>query len=379
MAAKDGSEGKDIKPVIDKLRSVSPDEVRHKGRGAAIEGSSSASRDPVEADRVTGPEAEAPAESSGSVVKDTVTEASLNDTPADEPSTIMAETDTESAPPTLNGVEQASSLPVPKTISGAEPDKQPTQPAQSTQTAQVSHTRIVTDSDPDNLDPNPSLSQISSSSQPAPASARRARTAAATSASRKTKLNFHVRPDLLPVTRFHQDELEGHWKKLLELVLDQEMTREDRARWFSLDEGDGDLMDKVEEYIRNRKHRRTSSDTTKDSHANDSLNDSHGDTSGVIRVEPELEVNKYYTRSTTSHDPSVKPIPDPAGLEDQTHPFMLVQAEELDNALFDHLWSKGEPMVVNGIGERFKQSWTPDTFINRFGTEDCRESIQVKV
>ena len=30
--------------------------------------------------------------------------------------------------------------------------------------------------------------------------------------------------------------------------------------------------------------------------------------------------------------------------------------------------------MVDGIGKRFKQAWTPDTFIERFGDEPCCES-----
>lgn len=368
LAAKDESEGKDVKPVIDRTRSVSSEETQDKGRGGVVERSSTASRDPVAfSDGVASSGTEPPAESSGPV-QDTIAGKPLNDTPTDDPSSSIAEKET--APPTLNGVDQISTPTIPRLTPDAEPDTQTTQ------------TLVVAEPDPESPIPNPSLSQVSSSSQPA----RRARTAAAATANgaRKTKLNFHVRPELLPVTRFHRDELESHWEKLLGLVLDQEMTKEDRARWLGLEDGDGELMDKVEEYIRKRKHRPTSSEfTTKDSTGDTGNSDVHasGDTPR-LESEPESgpspEVNKYYTRSTTAHDPAIKPIPDPAGLEDQTHPFMLVQADDLDNTLFDRLWSKGEPMVVNGIGERFKQSWTPDTFINRFGTEDCRKSSLVR-
>jgi hypothetical protein len=161
--------------------------------------------------------------------------------------------------------------------------------------------------------------------------------------------NFHVRPDLIPVTRFHAKDLEEHWYKLAAFVLDGTGSLEERMRWFypAHVEVDDALSEKVQQYI--EKHPTTFP-------------------SGPVSTLTDEEMSKYYVKTT---NPSVEPIADPAGLGDKSHPFMFVQASQLDNELFDPLWARGEPIVVDKVGERFKKVWTPDTFIERFGQEEC--------
>jgi len=169
------------------------------------------------------------------------------------------------------------------------------------------------------------------------------------------KKNFHVRPDLIPVTRFHAKDLEEHWYKLAAFVLDGTGSLEERMKWFypAHVEVNNNLSEKVQQYI--EKH-----PTTFPSGPASSLTDE--------------EMSKYYVKTT---NPGVEPIVDPSGLGDKSHPFMFVQASELDNTLFDRLWARGEPIVVDKVGEKFKKIWTPDTFIERFGKEDCCTSSVV--
>jgi hypothetical protein len=163
------------------------------------------------------------------------------------------------------------------------------------------------------------------------------------------KKNFHVRPDLIPVTRFHAKDLEEHWYKLAAFVLDGTGSLEERMKWFypAHVEVDNDLSEKVQQYI--EKHPTTFP-------------------SGPMSTLTDEEMSKYYAKTT---NPDVEPIPDPAGLGNKSHPFMFVPAAELDGNLFDRLWARGEPIVVDKVGERFKKIWTPDTFIERFGKEEC--------
>jgi hypothetical protein len=165
----------------------------------------------------------------------------------------------------------------------------------------------------------------------------------------KRSTNFHVRPDLIPVTRFHATELEEHWYKLVAFVLDGTGSLEDRMKWFypAHVEVEKGISEKVKDYIERYP-------TTFPS--------------GPSATLAEEEKSKYYVKTT---NPGIEPIPDPAGLRDKSHPFMFVQATELDNELFDRLWARGEPIVVEKVGDKFKQTWTPDTFIERFGEEGC--------
>jgi len=181
-----------------------------------------------------------------------------------------------------------------------------------------------------------------------PATYRVAAPPAPTATPRKAP-NFHVRPDLIPVTRFHAKDLEEHWYKLAAFVLDGTGSLEERMKWFypAHVEVDSTLFEKVQQYI--EKHPTTFP-------------------SGPISTLTDEETSKYYVKTT---NPDVEPIMDPAGLKDKSHPFMFVPAAELDNEVFDRLWARGEPIVVDKVGERFKQAWTPDTFIERFGEEGC--------
>jgi len=181
-----------------------------------------------------------------------------------------------------------------------------------------------------------------------PATYRVAAPSAPTATPRKAP-NFHVRPDLIPVTRFHAKDLEEHWYKLAAFVLDGTGSLEERMKWFypAHVQVDSTLSEKVQQYV--EKHPTTFP-------------------SGPVSDLTDEEMNKFYAKTT---NPDVEPIVDPAGLRVKSHPFIFVPATELDNELFDRLWARGEPIVVDKVGEKFKQAWTPDTFIERFGEEGC--------
>ena len=81
------------------------------------------------------------------------------------------------------------------------------------------------------------------------------------------------------------------------------------------------------------------------------------------------EIEDLYQKSS---NPSANNEADPANLAHPSLPFMFIPAERLTNETFDVLWARGEPIVVDGLGQRFRHTWTPDTFIERFGSESCR-------
>lgn len=81
-------------------------------------------------------------------------------------------------------------------------------------------------------------------------------------------------------------------------------------------------------------------------------------------------VQKLYSKSTNSN---AEVIPDPAKLEEKSHPFIFIDDKDLSLDVFDQLWAKGEPIIVDKVGDNFKMSWTPDDFIERFGKEVCCE------
>jgi len=237
-------------------------------------------------------------------------------------------------------LEERVSTPI---ISG-QGDSLPTEPeSQANVETNTQHTDSMTTPNPSTPAPTSLPSRhrsVHSTSKPAPAVA----------TPQRRGQNFHVRPDLVPITRFHAKDLEEHWYKLVAFVLDGTGSLEERMKWLdpTFEPGtDGETSAKVNEYITNHP------------------------TSFPSAPNPELseeEVKKYYSKIT---NPDVEAIPDPAELRDKSHPFMFIQSSELDNELFDRLWARGEPIVVDKVGERFKKVWTPDTFIERFGVEPC--------
>jgi hypothetical protein len=242
---------------------------------------------------------------------------------------------------------------VPTPIIADQDDTLPAEP--ESQTSVEGSTQSIVESmtvvDPNTPDPSSLLSRHSSLLSRRPPSQPNVRPVPAPPPQRRGQ-NFHVRPDLVPITRFHARDLEEHWYKLVAFVLDGTGSLEERMKWLdpTFEAGsdtDHDLLSKVNEYI--QKH----------------------PTSFPSAPNPELtedEIKKYYSKIT---NPDTELIPDPADLREKSHPFMFIQSSELDNELFDRLWARGEPIVVDKVGERFKKVWTPDTFIERFGVEQC--------
>ena len=63
---------------------------------------------------------------------------------------------------------------------------------------------------------------------------------------------------------------------------------------------------------------------------------------------------------------------DRAGLA--SHSFFRLSHDKLSGPIFDAMWMKGVPLVVDGIGERFKLDWTPQNFYERTN-EDDRDQV----
>ncbi|WWC85206.1 uncharacterized protein L201_000065 [Kwoniella dendrophila CBS 6074] len=94
--------------------------------------------------------------------------------------------------------------------------------------------------------------------------------------------------------------------------------------------------------------------------------ENHGNDSRSI---DKIEKQKWrYTKITNPH---VEPIPDPAELSEHSREFMLIDDKDLTNAVFDKMWSQGEPIVVDNVDKKLHLGWGPDDFIERFGQEEC--------
>ena len=173
-----------------------------------------------------------------------------------------------------------------------------------------------------------------------------------TDANGKVRNQFHVRSDLQPVSSFSADELREHWLALVACVMDDVESTEDRIRLLRVENEDAELRGMVENWSSNNDQRK------KESNIEPALSDN--------------EITELYQKST---NPSADDIADPANLAHLSLPFMFITAERLNHETFDLLWTRGEPIVVDGVGQRFKHTWTPDTLIERFGSEPCCLSL----
>jgi lysine-specific demethylase 3 len=167
----------------------------------------------------------------------------------------------------------------------------------------------------------------------------------------KHKPAFHFRSDLQPVSRFSEKELRVHWLALASFVLEDRNPTSTpvHLRLLGVSEDD-EIIQAIEGW-----------------QSTLAYSPSERDATDVISPE---DIERLYTKST---NPTAIPIPDPAGLEENSHSFIRISVSSLDNAQFDVLWGRGEPIVVDDVDKRLKQSWTPDAFIEQYGHDLCRK------
>jgi lysine-specific demethylase 3 len=157
---------------------------------------------------------------------------------------------------------------------------------------------------------------------------------------------FHFRPDLQPVSRFSEDELREHWLSLTEFVLHSKDGVGERLKVLGLKDADEEIVESMQSWLARLEH-------------------------PPPAAAPPLtneQVSQLYTKRT---HPTATPILDPSGLEAKNREFLFIENQDLTHEVFDQLWSRGEPIVVDKVGDGLKMRWTPDDFIERFGREKC--------
>ena len=163
---------------------------------------------------------------------------------------------------------------------------------------------------------------------------------------------FHFRSDLQPVSRFSEEELRGHWSSLAEFVLNADGSVGERLKLLGLSSAGEQVVSMMQDWVASRPAPSTPDTST-----------------WTLKLD---EVDKLYMTKT---HPTADRIPDPAGLEDHSRPFLYIDMAQLSLNAFDQLWARVEPIVVDRVGEKLKMSWTPDDFIQKFGEETCCECI----
>jgi len=134
----------------------------------------------------------------------------------------------------------------------------------------------------------------------------------------KIATQFHVRPDLQPVSRFDAKELKQQWVALAEFVLRGIESLEQQLQQLGVAEDEAELKKLVEEWMAQRMAQAALERQTQPAVS-------------------EEDIAALYQKRT---NPAITPISDPAGLEDLSLPFLLIPADRLNNETFDTLWAR---------------------------------------
>lgn len=155
----------------------------------------------------------------------------------------------------------------------------------------------------------------------------------------------HYRNHLHPISRFTAEEMRSNWLNLADFVLEPSgiVNVDDRIEALGIAPEETELLANVREWFASNKD---------------------AEISAPKSALTEADIADLYEASK-----SLPRVEDPAGIKQ--HPFMHIHVNRLTDDVFNDMWSRGEPMVVSGVGERFKFEWSPDMLIQRFGGQPC--------
>ncbi|WWC69738.1 uncharacterized protein I206_103681 [Kwoniella pini CBS 10737] len=186
----------------------------------------------------------------------------------------------------------------------------------------------------------------------------------------------HHRGCLQPVSRFDEAELKDHWLKLSAIALEDlnKGNLDEKLGYIGLnreDEGVNSVLDGILKKEEGENEGENGNVEEEDLIAPLPMEniDEKQDKNEISEEDSGEEGLWKYTKIT---NPEAKLIDDPAGLKEINREFIFVKNEnKLNNLLFDKIWSKGEPIVVNHVDKKLNLSWKPNDFIEKFGEEQC--------
>jgi lysine-specific demethylase 3 len=95
----------------------------------------------------------------------------------------------------------------------------------------------------------------------------------------------------------------------------------------------------------------------------------------VIKEMEELlttpDPNPPRAEDVATPDSDVEMAPDDQTGSLPIHHILEFKHEDLSYDVFTKLWAKGKPLVVTGLLPRFKINWTPEHFIENYGSKSC--------
>lgn len=165
-------------------------------------------------------------------------------------------------------------------------------------------------------------------------------------------LRAHYGSCLIPVTRYSPSDLKRDWAALVGFVT-QSCT--------AYDETLPDLAPDFQRHLQAVSGAIEASDKAP----------LPGQEAEEVRLRATLKVSDEQLSSYAKRETGPMQPTDRAGLE--THAFFRLENDHLSDPIFDAMWSKGVPIVVDGIGERFKLDWTPQDFHRRMDGAEKKE------
>jgi [histone H3]-dimethyl-L-lysine9 demethylase len=86
--------------------------------------------------------------------------------------------------------------------------------------------------------------------------------------------------------------------------------------------------------------------------------------------------SNHHTASTIDIPECSEPAFIPPNLSETTsstptHELRRIPDGDLTSAMFDKIWSRGEPFVVTSVLHKFSLRWSPEYFMEKYGKEGC--------
>lgn len=102
----------------------------------------------------------------------------------------------------------------------------------------------------------------------------------------------------------------------------------------------------------------------------------HIGANGKSKEESTATDSNHHTASAIDVPECTEPAYIPPNLSETTsstpsHELRRIRDEHLTSAVFDKIWSRGEPFVVTNVLRKFNLQWSPEYFIEKYGKESC--------
>lgn len=186
-----------------------------------------------------------------------------------------------------------------------------------------------------------------------------------------TRRNEHRASDFSPMSRFSKEELTEAIAEMEALL--GEGPDDKVAEKASPETSDGSAGS-AEPTTESSASAQASNDITPPSDAPPPppplASDADADTKPIAELASD-PANASQPSSSTSASAGPAPGEPSLSVEIPSHEPRVFEDAELTDEVFAEVWAKGEPLVVTGLLPKFRISWTPEYFTQKYGTQTC--------